>query len=291
MAIIKAKYNNLVRPYMKVVKQGFGSVYGGNQISSVTNVDSRASNGQVGSTSTGNMFIGNRVLSYVNLNTGQELIFTNDSVFIVNQSTLSLTEIDTLTALSFVNSSDWTNRTEFVSNGGFDTSSDWFLSTSGGWSIDNGKLEGSSADGFARQLIEESVSGYEYRVSFEISDYVSGSVAVGAGTNLAEPKSDFVSGNGVYFINLTIQGSTVSIGFDGDNFNGSIDNVSINLVSTNTIDNTSGSAIEYITENESEWVTRPLDYDTLLSSIQERATYYENEQGSIDILTELLNCK
>ena len=57
MAIIKAKYNNLVRPYMKVVKQGFGSVYGGNQTSDVTNVDSRASNGQVGSTSTSNMFI------------------------------------------------------------------------------------------------------------------------------------------------------------------------------------------------------------------------------------------
>jgi len=36
---IKAKYNNLVRPYMRTVKQGFGSLYGGNQTSDVTNIE------------------------------------------------------------------------------------------------------------------------------------------------------------------------------------------------------------------------------------------------------------
>lgn len=35
--IIKAKYPSLERPYMRTVKQGFGSLYGGNQISDVTN--------------------------------------------------------------------------------------------------------------------------------------------------------------------------------------------------------------------------------------------------------------
>ena len=39
MSYIKAKYNNLVRPYMRTVKQGFGSLYGGNQISDVTNIE------------------------------------------------------------------------------------------------------------------------------------------------------------------------------------------------------------------------------------------------------------
>lgn len=34
---IKAKYNNLIRPYMRTVKQGFGSLYGGNQTSDITN--------------------------------------------------------------------------------------------------------------------------------------------------------------------------------------------------------------------------------------------------------------
>lgn len=34
--IIKAKYPSLERPYMRTVKQGFGSLYGGNQVSNVT---------------------------------------------------------------------------------------------------------------------------------------------------------------------------------------------------------------------------------------------------------------
>ena len=39
MTYIKAKYDNLIRPYMRTVKQGFGSLYGGNQISDVTNIE------------------------------------------------------------------------------------------------------------------------------------------------------------------------------------------------------------------------------------------------------------
>ena len=41
MAIIKAKYDNLIRPYMRTVKQGFGSLYGGNQISDTTNIEDK----------------------------------------------------------------------------------------------------------------------------------------------------------------------------------------------------------------------------------------------------------
>ena len=77
MSYIKAKYNNLVRPYMRIEKQGFGSLYGGNQISDISNSE-RLEN--VGSSSTDNMFVGNRLFSYTNLNTGQQLVFTNDSV-------------------------------------------------------------------------------------------------------------------------------------------------------------------------------------------------------------------
>ena len=35
--IIKAKYDSLYRPYMKTEVQGFGSLYGGNQSSVVSN--------------------------------------------------------------------------------------------------------------------------------------------------------------------------------------------------------------------------------------------------------------
>jgi len=35
--VIKANYPSLERPYMRTVKQGIGSLYGGNQVSDVSN--------------------------------------------------------------------------------------------------------------------------------------------------------------------------------------------------------------------------------------------------------------
>jgi hypothetical protein len=40
MAIIKAKYNNFIRPYMRTERQGFGSLYGGNHNAVVDNNNS-----------------------------------------------------------------------------------------------------------------------------------------------------------------------------------------------------------------------------------------------------------
>lgn len=38
--IIKAKYDSLYRPFMKTERQGFGSLYGGNHSSVITNNNS-----------------------------------------------------------------------------------------------------------------------------------------------------------------------------------------------------------------------------------------------------------
>ena len=102
--IIKAKYPTLERPYMRTVKQGFGSLYGGNQISDVANQD-RLEN--IVNTSTENMFEGSKIFTYINLNTGQELVFTNESAFLINQSETVIIEIDTVHALEFINESNW----------------------------------------------------------------------------------------------------------------------------------------------------------------------------------------
>ena len=235
MTYIKAKYNNLIRPYMRTVKQGFGSLYGGNQTSVITpaeaniegqelivngsfNTDSNwakgtgwtiengvASSDGVSSNSnlstasafysgsvqvkmnisitnyvsgvlrvylTGdflaeitangeytfnttadrpdgklylksvnfigsidnvsvkeittrtnertiefindseNMFLGSRLFSFTNINTGTQLIFVNQSVFILSQSNLTLNEIDTERALEFINESNWAPVTD-----------------------------------------------------------------------------------------------------------------------------------------------------------------------------------
>ena len=53
------------------------------------------------------MFVGNIISIYTNTNNGNELIFTNESVFLISNSTLNITEIDTERALEFINESDW----------------------------------------------------------------------------------------------------------------------------------------------------------------------------------------
>ena len=106
---IKAKYPKVGNEFggPNAGPQGFGSLYGGNQTSNVIELDTRASNGSVGSVSTSQMFGGNVISIYNNTNSGIQLIFTNDSAFIVSDSDGVVTEIDTLRALEFINDSNF----------------------------------------------------------------------------------------------------------------------------------------------------------------------------------------
>ena len=106
---IKAKYPKVGREWYRQGVQGFGSLYGGNQISDVENVDTRLVSGLINRLSTSYMFGGNIVSLYINTNNGNELVFTNDSAFLISSSTLDITEIDTQRALEFSNESDWVN--------------------------------------------------------------------------------------------------------------------------------------------------------------------------------------
>ena len=101
---IKAKYPKVGREWYRQGVQGFGSLYGGNQISNVNYSRVRRVTSRL---STSEMFGGNIVSIYVNTNNGNELVFTNESVFLINNSTLNITEINTERALEFINESDW----------------------------------------------------------------------------------------------------------------------------------------------------------------------------------------
>ena len=101
---IKAKYPKVGREWYRQGVQGFGSLYGGNQISNVSN---ESSSNLTSRLSTSEMFGGNIVSIYVNTNNGNEIVFTNESVFLINNSTLNITEINTERALEFINESDW----------------------------------------------------------------------------------------------------------------------------------------------------------------------------------------
>ena len=106
---IRAKYPKIGNEFggPNAGPQGFGSLYGGNQTSNVIELDTRALNGSVGSVSTSQMFESNVISIYNNTNSGIQLIFTNDSAFIVSDSDGVVTEIDTLRALEFINDSNF----------------------------------------------------------------------------------------------------------------------------------------------------------------------------------------
>jgi len=101
---IKAKYPKVGREWYRQGVQGFGSLYGGNQVS---DVESEIYERYISGLSTSEMFGGNIVSIYTNTNNGNELVFTNESVFLVDSSTLDITEINTERALEFINESDW----------------------------------------------------------------------------------------------------------------------------------------------------------------------------------------
>ena len=104
---IKAKYPKIGREWYRQGVQGFGSLYGGNQISDVEN---NASTSLTSRLSTSKMFGGNIVSIYTNTNNGNELVFTNESIFIIDSSTLVITEINTQRALEFINESEWVSK-------------------------------------------------------------------------------------------------------------------------------------------------------------------------------------
>ena len=110
---------------------------------------------------------------------------------------------------------------ELVTNGNFATDSNW--TKGAGWTISGGAANGSSTTG---DLYQENVveSGKYYKVTFTISNYVSGSVRVELPNNAASGTER--SANGTYTETILSAGTTVL--FDArTSFTGSIDNVSV----------------------------------------------------------------
>ena len=120
--------------------------------------------------------------------------------------------------------------TQKVVNGDFATDSDWNYTTSINWSIVSGFLLGNSSEGSVTQLIN-TVIGEKYRITFEISDYISGNVYVrpsyGSGTSF------YIGGDGSYveeFTATTTSTSLVIRARPSQPFNGSISNVSVKTI-------------------------------------------------------------
>ena len=114
------------------------------------------------------------------------------------------------------------NQPELVTNGDFATDSDWTKGT--GWTISGGKAV-SSATGSSLYQADGAnyTSGKLYKVTFEVLDYVSGSVRPEV-TNVA---GSYVSSNGVFVQYITATSSSIGAELKGSTFTGSVDNVSV----------------------------------------------------------------
>jgi len=127
---------------------------------------------------------------------------------------------------------------ELVTNGSFDTDSDWTKGT--GWSISGGKAVANNSPSSVYQSTGSNyTSGKTYKIEFTVSDYVSGSVRPEI-TNIA---GSFVSSNGTFTQYIVATSSPIGEELKGNAFTGSIDNVSVKEVGQNwTL--TSGATIE-----------------------------------------------
>ena len=118
---------------------------------------------------------------------------------------------------------------QLVTNGSFDTDSDWIKGT--GWSISGGKanFNGTSNSNLRQDNVTE--ENKIYKVSFEVSDYVSGIVQVNIGDNLQGEDFTF-SSNGVFvFYTTADSGTTQMVRFrPTTSAEFSIDNVSVREV-------------------------------------------------------------
>jgi hypothetical protein len=117
---------------------------------------------------------------------------------------------------------------QLVTNGDFATDSDWTLGT--GWEISNGKANSINTLGFELSQPANYITGKTYKITYTISDYVSGSIRVyygGTGAGIER------SANGTYTEYIAASGSQTLYVRSTIAFTGSIDNVSIKQVDPN----------------------------------------------------------
>lgn len=138
-----------------------------------------------------------------------------------------------LSIVSAVQGAIGVDPVDLVTNGGFDTSSDWTLGT--GWTIGSGVAtnDGTGLDVEINQTPSWGSTGTIYAIEFEITAYTSGSVAINIG-GISGVESDYFSAVGaykIYYVTVSGEGSLGLRTHPSLGFTGSVDNVSLYPVS------------------------------------------------------------
>jgi hypothetical protein len=113
-----------------------------------------------------------------------------------------------------------------VTNGTFDTDSDWIKGT--GWSISGGTANGSLSFENLVQAGFNFISGKNYKVTYEVKNYVNGNIKFQF-TGGATLNGTTRNSNGIYTQYVEATANHTNFRFRGTNFTGSIDNVSVQV--------------------------------------------------------------
>ncbi len=138
-----------------------------------------------------------------------------------------------------------TEGTDLVTNGGFDTDSNWNGSGSNGWTISGGKASNDGTVG-SNNLSQSGILEVDkrYKIDITVSNYVSGNVEVSAG---ASPRGTMTA-NGTYTFYQTCTPSTTFY-IIANSFDGSVDNVSVKEWTASDMDVTRATAATRVDEN------------------------------------------
>ena len=182
--------------------------------------------------------------------------------FIGSITNISIIEITDDTNLPRINYEGFSYQdalgSELVTNGDFDTDSDWIKGT--GWSIANGKaIKTSGNSGFLSQNTGL-VVGKNYKATFTISNVTNGSLNLMA--DFSTSVQSFTS-DGDYIVYYQSNGSNL-VFLSNATFNGSIDNVSVKEYSGQEVVPGSGCG---------SWLFEPQSTNSLLQSNQFNATW------------------
>jgi hypothetical protein len=191
---------------------------------------------------------------------------------------------------------------EEIVNGSFDSDTNWSGIGSNGFSISGGKLNLSDSP-YAKNASQGNVTvvGKTYKVTFQISDYVKGSVRIflGGAVTLAQ------SSNGVFTSYVTASANT-AVGIQtlaGGGTTLSIDNVSVKEMLVNRESTTTNTGIVErpitgVNESDPMFPDNTISnivniaglIGSLIADLKARATTFENEEATQEILINLQKC-
>ena len=159
---------------------------------------------------------------------------------------------------------------ELVTNGTFDTDSDWIKSASSDWAISGGVATSSGADGYLYQQNTNLQQGKVYALTYTITSYTSGVIRSGLGNGLEENSGPFRSSIGTFtdiIVRTFSNDPTDYFGLFSDAFVGSVDNITVREINPLSVSIQMDGKISYTKSGSNTFFRWLKDADTYMNDV------------------------